>query len=196
MTQPTVEFAFTPAGLAACIDARWSLSVGDPSLAGWATAAGYGATALLCGVLAARRRGRADRLFWAAAALGLAALAANKQLDLQSALTAAGRCVSQMQGWYDDRRAVQAAVVSVSLGVAAMAAVWLLWRMRRALAATWPALLGGVFLMAYGAIRAAGFHHAAPPVGLDLDAAHVGLLEPAGIALIALNACWLLLRRR
>ncbi|MDB5657901.1 MAG: isopropylmalate isomerase large subunit [Cypionkella sp.] len=42
-------------------------------------------------------------------------LAVNKQLDLQSALAATGRCIAQFQGWYRARRDVQHHVIEVLL---------------------------------------------------------------------------------
>ncbi len=84
-----------------CALERWSPRIGDPSLMGWLTVGVY----LLAGLVAlwvlasarfpAATRGR-ERLFWLFVALILFFLAINKQLDLQSYLTAVGRCVAQI----------------------------------------------------------------------------------------------------
>jgi len=44
---------------------------------------------------------------WALLALLMAFLAINKELDLQSAFTVAGRCLAKAQGWYEERRDFQ-----------------------------------------------------------------------------------------
>jgi len=69
---------------------------------GWVTVAIYLAAAVTLVVamrapFPAASRGR-ERLFWALLAAVLRALAVNKQLDLQSYLTARGRCAAQHQG--------------------------------------------------------------------------------------------------
>lgn len=181
----------------ACTTARWLPRLGDPSVMGWVTVACYAAAAFLCLLTALRRKGAGERPFWWGLALLMAALAFNKQLDLQSALTAAGRCVSQMQGWYDARRPVQLLFVVALLGVGGAGAVALFWRMRRHLAATWLALLGLCFVLTFVAVRAIGFHHIDLLINLRVQGIRMNwVLELTGIALIALNALWLLQRGR
>ncbi len=55
----------------------------------------------------------------------------NKQLDLQSMLTAAGRCLSQLQGWYDERRVFQRDFIIGLLITAGLFLALVLWLMRR-----------------------------------------------------------------
>ena len=82
-----------------CVLARWQPVIGDPTWQGWATVLVYLATMGLA-LAAVGRIGPGDgrhtreRIFWLVTALGMAALAVNKQLDLQSALTAAGHCLA------------------------------------------------------------------------------------------------------
>lgn len=76
--------------LTACVAERWSPVIGDPQITGWVTVAAYVVAALMSAAVWLRLKGRRGRVFWAMVALLLAALAVNKQLDLQSALTAAG----------------------------------------------------------------------------------------------------------
>ena len=95
-----------------CAFHGWSPGIGDPTVMGWVAVAAYLSAAAFAGVagtraafpISSRRR---ERLFWLSLFLVLSFLAINKQLDLQSFLTALGRCLSRTQGWYDNRRDVQ-----------------------------------------------------------------------------------------
>lgn len=174
-----------------CIEARWSPKVGDPSMLGWAAVGCYAVSSFLAMLVAIGRHGGGERVFWAILALGLAALAINKQLDLQSALTAAGRCISQLQGWYADRRGFQTLFILGVLGTCSVLMIVLFWRMRRRLAANWLALLGVSLLIVFVAIRAVGFHHFDEIIEATVDDLPLNwILELGGIVLIALNALW------
>lgn len=176
-----------------CILGRWQPAIGDHSWQGWATVLVYLATAVLA-FLASRAAfpqatARQERAFWVLVLVLLTGLAINKQLDLQSALTAAGRCLAHAQGWYGQRRPVQMAFLA---GLAVMAVIFLVmllsllrgsW-MRNALP-----VLGLVFVCTFVLMRAVGFHHAdrllgLPVLGLRANTA----LEWAGPALISLGA--------
>ncbi len=148
-----------------CIAARWSPGIGDPTFVGWLTVLVY-----LAAAAATFRQVRGagsqsanppagPNAFWIGLSVLLLALAVNKQLDLQSALTAAGRCLAQAQGWYEGRRAVQTvfiAMVGVT-GLAAFAgAVAMVGKHARDL---WVTLAGVALLLVFVVSRAAGFHH-------------------------------------
>ena len=104
-----------------CVLGGWAPRIGDPTLMGWATVAAYFAAAILA-TLAARRATGRQRAFWIGLAVILLALTVNKQLDLQSALTEAGRCISKAQGWYEARRSVQVIFIEAVLVASALAA--------------------------------------------------------------------------
>jgi hypothetical protein len=150
--------------ISACVSFSWSPGIGDPELMGWVTVAVYLAAAIAAAAVVARgtfpdRSGRRERLFWCVAAAFLLLLAVNKQLDLQSALTAAARCLAQTQGWYGKRRAVQVIVIlCLALG-GTLGIVGLAWLLRGSLGRTGLALLGLGFVTLFVLIRAAGFHH-------------------------------------
>lgn len=179
-----------------CAGARWSPGIGDPTLYGWATVGVFAVAALLCALLAASPEGRPERALWIALALLMAALAVNKQLDLQSALTAAGRCVSQDQGWYDARRGVQA-LFTLAVGAASLAGLVLLAvAMRRHLARTWAALLGAGFVAGFVLVRAVSWGHVGAILDLPVGGMRMNhVFENAGPLLVALNALALLWRR-
>jgi hypothetical protein len=152
------------ADIAECLFSRWSPGLGDQHLMGWVTVGLYLLVAVATAGLALRGRfapesERRERAFWALASALLLALAVNKQLDLQSALTAAARCMAQARGWYEDRRIVQIAFI-LSLSVCGLVALLSLAALLRGtLRRTGLALLGLAFVTLFVVIRAAGFHH-------------------------------------
>jgi len=170
----------------------WSPGIGDPSVGGWVTVVAYFAAAFLC-FRAYRAEldsdSRSSRLFWLVLVSVLVLLGINKQLDLQSALTAIGRKLAHEQGWYAERRAVQHAfIVGVALcGLSGTAAVFgLAYRSLRALAVP---LAGLGLLVTFVVVRAASFHHVdrwlgVPILGLRLNK----LLELTSISIILVGA--------
>ena len=186
----------TVSDLLACVSATWSPTIGDPSVMGWVTVVAYVAAGGLA-ALACRGRSGRRRAFWLVLAVILLALALNKQLDLQSALTATGRCLAKAEGWYARRRPVQVAFIVFVIATGLLVAAILFRTMRRDLREVWLALIGIVFLLAFIAIRAAGFHHFDRVIGHAVGGVRVNwILELGGIAMIATNAAHLLLRRR
>ena len=176
---------------------RWSPGLGDPTVAGWVTVFAYAAAAWFC-ARAFRRSAYAARKVtgpndgtraWALLTVGMVALGVNKQLDLQTAFTEAGRSLAMQQGWYEGRRVVQALFVVVVGAFALALSGWLWLQARRGNTALRRALVGVVGLAAFVVIRAASFHH----VDLLLGRALAGLrlnvvLELAGIAWVAFGA--------
>lgn len=165
----------------------WSPGIGDPSLLGWLTVLGYFLASLLC-IRAALKDARSANL-WRALALALAVLGINKQLDLQSLLTAVGRELARTGGWYDQRRQIQRifvlAIGTLAIVLSAVVPVLLKGRSGQIRAA----FAGFVLLLAFVGIRAASFHH----VDRFLKASVLGarfnwILELGGIAVIAIAA--------
>lgn len=179
-----------PGDLLACVDARWSPRIGDPTPMGWATVAAYALAAIVSATAWRRARGSPEEAgFWLATSLALGALAINKQLDLQSALTAIGRCDAQLRGWYADRRAVQLGFVLALVCGAVGFAGFLAWRLRRVFGRLRVAILGVAFLMGFVLVRAVGFHHFDELIGLRAGGWRLNwILELGGIALVAISA--------
>lgn len=181
--------------LVACVAQRWTPRIGDPNLTGWLTVLAY----LACFVLAAQvwrsLRGRQGRAFWGLITALTLFLAVNKQLDLQSALTAAGRCMALAQGWYGDRRAVQVVFI-VGLLIAAVIGLLIgLWTLRGQLRQNGLALIGLTIVAAFVMIRAVGFHHFDRLIGVhQLGVSMNYLFENSGLLLIAINALAILRR--
>lgn len=163
---------------------------------GWATVAFYFVASVVSLGVFFKKSGR-QRAFWLILSVLLFLLAINKELDLQSALTAAGRCLAQAQGWYEDRQSVQILFILVIIGLSILIGLTLAWAMRREFKDIWLALLGLAFLLAFVAIRAAGFHHFDRFIGYEFGNLRVNwILELGGIGMILANAVVLLLRRR
>lgn len=178
-----------------CVLMRWQPRIGDPTWQGWATVLLYLVATVLAfqasrAAFPAATRSR-ERAFWVLTALILGALAINKQMDLQSALTALGRCLAHAQGWYGQRRTVQLAFL-VGLGVlAVMFLAALLGLMRGSWTRSALPVTGLVFVCTFVLMRAAGFHHMDRLLGVPFPA--LGLrtntvLEWTGPILIILGA--------
>lgn len=176
-----------------CLGGNWTPGFGDRGLQAWLTVLMY----LACGFLAVavwnRRTEPVLRRFWALVAMLMLFLAVNKQLDLQTAFTETGRCLSFAEGWYAYRRLVQLLFI-LFLGAAVLLMLFLGAQMMRGyLASHWPALGGTALVGAYVLIRAISFHvidlaSTRRVMGLSMNF----ILENAGLVLIALNAALLL----
>lgn len=173
--------------LFSCMTNRWSPVIGDPSLMGWVIVAVYAVTGISC--MAAARMRRRDRRFWVMLSIVLLFLAVNKQLDLQSAVTAAGRCLSQMQGWYDARRSVQVVVILGLLVTSCLILLVSVIRLRHSLNRIGLALVGFGLLLTFVAVRAVGFHHFDAFIGITIGQTRMNwVLELTGPAMIFVNA--------
>lgn len=182
--------------LTACVAERWSPVIGDPQITGWVTVAAYVMAALMSAAVWLRLKGRRGRVFWAMVALLLAALAVNKQLDLQSALTAAGRCLARAQGWYGERRLVQLSFIAVLGTVMLAGLIAMAFSLRGRLRRNGLALTGLVIVTGFVMMRAASFHHMDHLIGMRaFGVPNNFLFENAGLVLIALNAAALLRRK-
>lgn len=151
----------------------------------WLAVAGYLVGAGLCFW---RHRGAdvsRERLFWLVAALVMLALGINKQLDLQTAMTAMLRTRARENDWFEQRREIQRMfVIAVVIGGAALCA-GLAWLVRGLRLSVMAALLGLCLLVVFIAVRTASFHHVdvmmrTPFLGLKLHT----VLELLGIVIV------------
>ncbi|MDO5648666.1 hypothetical protein [Paracoccus sp. (in: a-proteobacteria)] len=179
-----------------CIGGVWRPGGGDPDLMAWVTVALLAGCAVLAIAVLRMWPRPATRGFWIAIAVVTAVLAVNKQLDLQTVLTATGRCMARAQGWYEHRRAVQTAVITVLCAGVVLGAVWAGISVRRHLAQNAAALIGLLMLAAFVVARATAFHRMDGSIGAAMTDTHYRMLELIGAALIALNAAFMLRRRR
>ena len=179
-----------------CIAGRWSPGIGDPTVMGWATVAAYFLASALT-LLRAREafaspapHERALRLFWLGAAAALFFLAFNKQLDLQSALTAFGRCLAQDQGWYEERRVVQFwFLISIFLiGSTLFGAIAL--SLHQHLRSHWMVLTGFFVLLGFVFMRAAGFHHMDAFINTKLAGLRLNWVFELGALTLIIAGAW------
>ena len=183
--------------IAAYANGRWVPGIGDPTVYGWLTVAGYVAVAVLAWRARRRTPERAGRAFWLFITAAFVLLAINKQLDLQSWFTQVGRAVVREAGWGARRRELQRWFV---YGVASGAGLGLLAvgvMIRRRPLLYWLTFAGLVFTAAFVVIRAASFHHVDHMLGrryawLPLNF----ILEFGGITLTAIGTLAHLRRRR
>ncbi len=183
-----------------CTTETWTPTVGDPDLLGWATTLLYLVAAYMsfrC-VRTARLSlpdRRFERYFWASTAVLLALLAVNKELDLQTFIVSAGRCVAQVQGWYGMRRGVQLAVALAVAGVLGFWVIWILVGLRHSLTRMWLELLGIVAIFTFVLLRVLRFFHVYHTHLLGNNTWVERIFEITGPVLLIL-AAWRFLRRR
>ena len=165
----------------------WSPNIGDPTLWGWATVLHY-AAAFLVTALAALRDERNSK-FWVAISLLMLVLCVNKQLDIQSLITAVGRVMAKNSGWYQDRAFYQVvfvwviAIVGISLAATIGVAKW---RSRKSVV---TAAFGIVLLIGFVVMRAASFHKIDLVLGISFSAVKLNhIVENLAIGLILISA--------
>lgn len=159
----------------------WSPGIGDPTWIGWLTTTAYFGAACLCADSFRRSRWAG----WLVLAAGLVLLGFNKQLDLQTLVIQTGRRIALDEGWYGQRRQVQAgfAVLVAALSTVCLAGIFRV--ARRQPSEIRVSLIGAVLLVAFVATRAAAFQHLrALNFGADFNA----WFELAGITLVAAGA--------
>ncbi len=180
----------SPHDLTGCVFARWSPQIGDPTIMGWITVASYFIVSVFSVLVFYRQFGR-HRMFWLFLAVLLFALGINKQLDLQSSLTAVGRCWAQAQGWYAERRTFQLRFIISIIVASFLLGLLIFWSMRRDLRRTWLALTGIALLLVFIAIRAVGFHHFDQFIGYEIGNIRVNwVFEIGGTTMIGVNALY------
>ncbi len=187
-----------------CLQENWVWQLGDNHPLGWSLTAGYALAAVMTALVAARGGFPADtrlreRAFWTVVALALIFLAVNKQLNLQTTLRLAGRCIAQAEGWYQTRDTVQRQFVLALTAGLSVTGLLILWWLRRTLWRNLPVLAGGLVLAAFIALRAAdigNLRHGMQWQFLQIPAERWS--EAVGIALIVIGAAfaWRRGRRR
>jgi len=166
----------------------WHPGIGDPTIYGWLTVAAYALGALSCW-WASKRAPSRERRFWLLLAIVMAFLCVNKQLDLQTFLTDAGRAEAKAHGWYGKRREYQAGFI-LALGIASLLILAaFLKRAKRASTPVRGAMIGLTLLLFFVLVRASSFNKMDWLINQrfgSLRANH--LLEWSGIGLVTLFA--------
>ena len=168
--------------------------IGDPTIYGWLTVAAYALAAWLC-VRASRSGPNGERRLWLVFAAMMAFLCINKELDLQTLLTAAGRSFALEHGWYEQRRRYQAEFI-VLFAIGALLAIAVLIRsFRRAQWAVKGAIVGVAILTLFVIVRASSFEKMDQFINSHVRGWKMNhMMEFGGIAIVALCA-WAAQRR-
>ena len=175
---------------------EWTAGIGDPTFMGWLTVALYFFTAFLAlrvvvssGFLFVGENEKLQKQFWLYVALILLFLGINKQLDLQSLLTAIGRYSAHRDGWYENRRFISTVVIVAILSILSIAMMLFIHRMKPILKTNLPAIIGLCFLLLFVIIRATSFHHMGLLVSKKIWGIRMYLaLEQIGILAIIFSA--------
>jgi hypothetical protein len=181
---------------------NWSPGIGDPTIGGWITVILYLLAAISCWKtafeLATVNTGVSqERRAWRAISALFLALGINKQLDLQTALTEAGRMLAHSEGWYNQRHVVQLAFIVLVAIICVVAALMLLIWARNAPAPTWLVLIGTAFVLGFVLMRAASFHHMDRFIGERILGFRWNwILEMGGISLVLVGSEWRRKRRK
>ncbi|CAG7857829.1 hypothetical protein MCAMS1_02801 [biofilm metagenome] len=127
--------------------------------------------------------------FWLILTFSLLFLGVNKQLDIQSYLTAIGKYFAMRGGWYQHRQVVQWLFIKFILLSSVCLLAFLLWYLRETLLINAIAIVGICLLIAFIAIRASSFHHVDLLIHSTIFNVRINwIIELSGIMMIALSA--------
>jgi hypothetical protein len=192
--------------LKAIILYQWKPRMGDPSLSGWVITIAYFCSFVLCitnGLLfrSSERRATSSqraRLWYIFSGIMLV-FGVNKQLDLQTLLTQVGSRLSQAQGWYELRRAVQLLFIVVLFVVFVLFIVYTLKKLRDNWRHFTVTPFGILTVLVWVMVRAALMQHVDSIIFHTYVHGHRRvnhLIEFGGIVLTGLGALIALLRSR
>ena len=145
---------------------NWYQRMGDPTVAGWTITIAYFLVTLLCWraglkekTINASIQQTEGHVLWFGLSILLLVLGINKQLDLQTLLTALGRDIAQANGLYESRREIQLVFVILFALFCFSSLVVLSWWVRDCWRHYLIPLLGFALLVSFVVIRAASFQH-------------------------------------
>lgn len=192
--------AITLEQIGTCTLESWTPATGDPTIWGWLTVVVYALCTILAVFVAIRMRPGRRQLFWIMVAVVMAFLAVNKELDLQSALTAGAHCLAKLQGWYEERHIVQRRFIFLLLTGTVIGLSFGLYQMRRHFRTHGVAILGLATVASFVAVHGAGVQDVDHLINESVKEISFNFLfEVSGLILIASNAAYLLVvyaRRR
>lgn len=181
----------------------WHPTIGDPSFMGWFTVLAYFVTFLLSLKVVsisehifARRRKRQKQLWITISALFLF-LCINKQLDLQSFLTASVRYLLQEWDIFEYKRDLQKLFIASIFFSGIAVFVFIFKQLQQVIKKHTIAIIGIVFLSMFILIRASSFHNIDSFLVNDLLGFKMNwLLELTGIGLVFANGILLIQRKK
>jgi hypothetical protein len=188
--------------IADCAVSSFKLQLGDLDALNLALFAGYVLATLLAFAVLWKRpfpetSTRRETLLWVLAALVLVFLTANKELDLQGWISATGRCLARIEGWYKDRRLVQLQFIRILLVCTLAFAIILFLAIRGTLARNALPFLGFVLLVAFIGLRAISIHHVDHFLRIEFASIRLHrLVEASGLILIIWGEIRILFAKR
>lgn len=168
---------------------HWIPSIGDPTIIGWATVAVYFIVAVICLKAAfTSNLEKSIKNLWLFLTFFLIVLGINKQLDLQILLTQFGKGIAIEQGWYKNRRVVQAGFI-ILIGLTGITTLtFMIKTYRDTNFSVKIALTGCTILFLFILIRASSFHHMDMFINLKFIGVKMNwLLELGGLAVIGIG---------
>ena len=189
--------------LMACAAKNWELRIGDGNWTGWLITAAYTGlvfyiTRLLFIIIRSQAIDRRQYMgFWSCIIMIYIFLGLNKQLDLQTFLTGTGRCMSKLEGWYRERRAVQLFLIMGGLVIVSAFLLSFVLYFRRILTTSYLACLGVTCSLIFVVLRAVSFHHVDQFFKIQFyDVKIHAIIETVGIILVLVNGMFVTVRLR
>jgi hypothetical protein len=175
-----------------------NLSV-DPTIGGWLIELSYIIVSVSCWRSARKlalnhASAPYEHHVWQAIAVLFFALCISRYLGLETALTEAGRKLAFLEGWYDQHRRVQLAIIvlmAISFIVAEI--LLLIWSRNASLTTSATlAIIGATFVVTYLMIRSISFHSVDQIFGkqLILGIRLNWILQLGGIGLVLMASEW------
>lgn len=171
--------------------------IGDPIvLVGRLTVVLYLVTSVSCWILArkpalADARSSRERRAWRSISVLFLLLGINRQLDLLTILTQAGRILADFEGWYEQRQLFQLAFIGLVAVICFISGIAVVIWGRDAPICTWLATIGTTLVSGYVLIRAASFHYVDRFIGQTVVGFRWNwILEISGIVLVLLTSQW------
>jgi hypothetical protein len=180
--------------LVSCASGSWDFRVGDPSFIGWFITLAYlvllfWIIKLISNLVSSQTYDRRRLIgFWVIVFLIYLFFGINKQLDFQTFLTATGRCMSKIEGWYRERREFQLNVIMAGLAATAVFMFGFLIYFRTIITRSSLAILGVSCSLVFVVLRAASIHHVDQLFKIEFFniKAHA-IMELSGVVLVFLN---------
>jgi hypothetical protein len=165
---------------------------------GWLPVILYFWVAIRCWIIARKLRwaahdveGAKELRCWRSITAAFFALGVNKQLDLLAVLTNTGRYVARFEGWYDQRRSAQIALVAMVAIMSLIAVIMLVRWTRNAPVSTRLALAASIILIGYVMIRAVSLHSFDRLIDTRILGARLNsILEIGGIGVVLVASYW------
>jgi hypothetical protein len=166
----------------------WMDIWGDPLLSGTIFMVSYGVTALLI-FKASREATARERHYWRLCGSLFLFQVVNTNLDLHALIWTTGRCLSHAQGWHDQRKEVQIAVlIGLALIVALIMLVVLIVFFRN-IFRNFLLTLGVAIAIGFTMVKGISYHNLANFYGRPVGPFHVAdFIEYSGIMLALIAA--------